>query len=70
MQRHVYSEQDWNKLIRIDEAEPECGKDFCDSCGDCLHCYGGYCYGTNDGRDCWWVVYEDEAEATKEGGER
>lgn len=20
--------------------EPECGKDFCQRCGDCLYCYG------------------------------
>ena len=34
-------------------AEPECG-DYCDACGDCLHCSHGtdYC----DGR---WVVYAD-----------
>jgi hypothetical protein len=24
-----------------EDREPECGVDFCDSCGDCLHCYGG-----------------------------
>lgn len=37
-------------------AEPSCGEDFCDDCGDCLYCYyedscpGGYHR---------WVVYDD-----------
>ena len=22
-------------------ADPICGTDFCDECGDCLYCYGG-----------------------------
>lgn len=23
------------------DPEPLCGVDFCEMCGDCLHCYGG-----------------------------
>jgi hypothetical protein len=26
-------------LIRKEEAEPKCGEDFCDTCGDCLYCF-------------------------------
>lgn len=34
----------------------ECGKHFCERCGDCLHCYGEeYCYngGFNNGEHLW-----------------
>ncbi len=41
------------KLGEIEMA-PRCGEDFCDSCGDCLSCFGDGC---EDG--CWWVVYAD-----------
>jgi hypothetical protein len=39
--------------------EPICGDDFCDSCGDCIACYG------ND--ECpngshYWCVYADEVD--------
>ena len=27
------------KIIHTEEATPVCGEDFCDDCGDCLHCY-------------------------------
>ena len=41
-----------------EEAEPECGEDFCDSCGDCLHCYGGDpCLESSDGEH-FWVAYD------------
>lgn len=40
-------------------AAPICGEDFCDSCGDCLHCYdldscpnGGHV----------WVVYTEQVD--------
>jgi hypothetical protein len=40
-------------------AEPRCGEDFCDWCGDCLRCYG------NDpcprGGEHAWVIYADQA---------
>lgn len=39
-------------------ARPYCGEDFCDSCGDCLHCYADdYC---PDGSHMW-VVYVDHS---------
>jgi len=47
-------------FIRSEDAEPECGKDFCDTCGDCLHCYGGdNCYLNRYGCGHYWVKYED-----------
>lgn len=43
------------------EAEPRCGEDFCDDCGDCLHCYAGdSCY-AGEGSHLW-VVYSDRAD--------
>ncbi len=43
-------------LLRREWRLPECGKHFCDSCGDCLHCYGGDpCpYGHH-----WFVIYQE-----------
>jgi hypothetical protein len=42
-------------FLRFEEGEPECGKDFCDECGDCLACFqdNPYC-------NCRWVKYEEE----------
>jgi hypothetical protein len=40
------------------DAVPKCG-DYCDSCGDCLHCYGEYDCGGIEGRSHMWVVYAD-----------
>jgi len=43
-------------------ATPICGEDFCDSCGDCLACYGGdWC--PEGGHT--WVVYAEDATAFK-----
>lgn len=49
MKRSVY-DNTGQTLIREDEAEPICGKDFCESCGDCLVCFA------EDGPH-WWVQY-------------
>jgi hypothetical protein len=48
------------ELLRAEDAEPVCGEDFCDRCGDCLHCYGcDPCYGSGEEKDeHFWVVYE------------
>ena len=45
-------------MLHEEEAEPVCGTDFCDKCGDCLHCYGGdECFrGKTDQHS--WVKYE------------
>ena len=56
MRREVWDERG-EVRIRIDSAEPVCGKHFCDTCGCCLACYA------NDGccpectPECRWVVY-------------
>lgn len=43
-------------------AEPTCGEDFCDACGDCLSCYAGDpCYSSNIGEHRW-IVYADKAD--------
>lgn len=43
------------------EAVPIHGEDFCDSCGDCLSCYGSDPCGQYGDEGHSWVVYEDEA---------
>lgn len=44
----------------IYDLTPVCGEDFCDRCGDCLHCYeGDPCY--PDGGDHSWCMDADEA---------
>ena len=53
MTRHVY-DQRGETLIRKEEADPTCGKDFCDRCGDCLACFGCGCI---EGGECFWVKY-------------
>lgn len=68
MKRYVFG--DSGTLLRTEEAEPECGVDFCDRCGDCLHCYQDGCYQNGEwieGVDCLWVKYEEEPIQDKEG---
>jgi hypothetical protein len=45
--------------VAVEDAEPECGEDFCDQCGDCLHCFGGDpCFdGNTTSPSHYWVVY-------------
>ena len=68
MIRNVYDSTGM-RLLRTEEAEPVCGENFCERCGDCLHCYGGDpCYVPSDSDDDtphilsehFWVVYEDD----------
>jgi hypothetical protein len=57
VKKYVYNHRG-DKLLRIEDDEPECGADICDTCGDCLSCdWEGPCL---DGREHWWVVYEDD----------
>lgn len=36
------------------EPVPTCGEDFCDSCGNCLSCFGDEtCYHDRDGKHTW-----------------
>lgn len=52
-----------DEVIEVIEATPICGEDFCDSCGDCLYCYGGDdCYYSDGGH--YWVEYVND----KKGG--
>lgn len=47
-----------DEVINVVEANPVCMEDFCEICGDCLHCYGeDPC--TQDGGH-YWVKYEEE----------
>jgi hypothetical protein len=48
------------------EATPVCGKDFCDRCGACLHCYDDPSCDERYG-SCWWVLdIDDDAERIRE----
>lgn len=68
MKKYIYewinTPKSWKtKFIKSVDAEPECGKDFCDSCGDCLHCYGGdECLENANGKH-FWVEYIESDEA-------
>jgi len=39
------------------DREPECNKDFCERCGDCLVCYGGEPCAESQGDKHVWVIY-------------
>lgn len=59
MKMHTFDSTGENKL-KSEEAIPECGEDFCDHCGDCLHCYGGDpCTQSKDGEH-YWIEYSDD----------
>lgn len=53
---------------RLEARQPKCGEDFCDGCGDCLHCYAGDpCYRTDPPADAhFWVVYPEQSDDGKE----
>ena len=57
MRREFYDHHG-KELIKIDNAKPECDKDFCDTCGDCLSCYG--CDPCFDDGEHQWVIYESK----------
>ncbi len=38
MRKNIFDKK--GEYIRSEEAEPVCGEHFCDTCGDCLACYG------------------------------
>ena len=42
-----------------EEAEPVCGEDFCERCGDCLVCYGYDVCPTTEGNHIW-IEYEEK----------
>ena len=39
---------DGGGMLGTVELDVECGQAFCDSCGDCLYCYGGDPCGNDD----------------------
>jgi len=49
-------EQPDGTYVIEERGEPECGEDFCDSCGDCLACYDHGCP-SNDWGGHRWVIY-------------
>lgn len=48
------------KFLRYEEVEPNCGEDFCDSCGDCLSCYAGDDCLENERGDHLFILSEEE----------
>jgi len=56
-----------NELVETFDLEPECGEDFCASCGDCLACYSSDCA---DGEYCngpfWSLCIGDDDERIAE----
>lgn len=52
-----------DELACIMWAEPRCGEDFCEICGDCLACYSGETGGCDgEGRECEWALELEEAQ--------
>lgn len=62
----IYSSDD--TFLRWEDIKPECGEDFCEKCGDCLHCFPDVCSGSNESH--LFVRYEDhtaDEEVEEEG---
>ena len=61
MRKYIFDAHGGDLLDTV-EATPVCGEDFCDACGDCLHCYWeSPCMG-NDAEwdsDHFWVEYQE-----------
>ena len=57
MKKQIFNKNDI--FLRTEEAIPKCGVDFCDSCGDCLSCYGNDECQTSESGEHFWVEYED-----------
>lgn len=53
----------------VAKAEPICGRDMCDTCGDCLHCYGDEpCAVAKSGHHAWYVYASDVEDWKREHG--
>jgi len=50
------------KVVGQEEAEPVCGQDFCDTCGECLVCSCSFEDPCIDGRGHFWVRYKEKEE--------
>lgn len=62
MKKSVYIN---GKLSHVEEGTPVCGEDFCDTCGDCLHCYGwDQCGAMEEGRTHYWVEDREAQDAS------
>lgn len=58
----IYEDANGNEIRReVVEADPVCGEDFCDACGDCLVCYETDCC-VDDGGHVWIEYQEDTHE--------
>lgn len=58
MKKYIFDKSGLN-CQRVEEAEPICGEDYCDKCGDCLACYAGDECPVGDDDRHFWVIYED-----------
>lgn len=59
----VYAKNGVTIVAEIDNVTPKCGEDFCESCGDCLHCIvGDTCLRSpldSTGVPHRWILYAD-----------
>jgi hypothetical protein len=56
-----------DELKRALEGQPQCGEDFCDTCGDCLVCDSDGCVVNGqwvEGEPHIWVVYDAYLDGT------
>lgn len=60
MKKQIFNEN--GLFLRVDDAEPICEQDFCDTCGDCLSCYGDDPCVLSEGGKHLWVGYESKGE--------
>lgn len=56
--------------VELDPSEaldlvPQCGKDFCDECSDCLSCFEGDSCQPSEGEHAW-IVYPDQVDDFRE----
>lgn len=58
MKKHIHKA---DGSVEVVEAEPVCSQDYCDTCGDCLACFGdtSCIIGLEKKREHLWIVYED-----------
>lgn len=47
--------------VQVVATPPLCG-DYCDACGDCLHCYGEDACGHRGDEGHTWIVYAEQHE--------
>lgn len=57
LKRHLADKA--GKIVASDAANPVCGEDYCDDCGDCLACSNEPCRASKSGQHRW-IVYSDD----------